>query len=113
MFLLAIFLSYTTFSSWSRYRLISRDVNREKATLQKLDQQQAEDLAILNQSQNSDVRQRSAFLNELIDEKPFSWTHIFSDLEKLMPPQLHVVAIQPKVENGGMLLEMAVVGQSA
>ncbi len=110
--LLAIILSYTTFSSWNRYRMFNRDIARENATLQKLDQQQADDLAILRQPQNNDVHQRSAFLNDLIERKSVSWTHIFSELEKLMPPQLHVVAIKPKVEDGDVLLEMDVVGQS-
>jgi len=110
--LLALVLVYSTFSSWNRYRSVSRDIGREKETLQKLDKQQSDDLAILAQPQNNDVRQRSMFLNDLIERKSVSWTHIFSDLEKLMPPQLHVVALQPKVDNGDILLEMAVVGQS-
>ncbi len=110
--LLAIILSYTTFASWNRYRMFNRDIARENATLQKLDQQQADDLAILRQPQNNDVHQRSAFLNDLIQRKSVSWTHIFSELEKLMPPQLHVVAIQPQTEEGDVLLKMDVVGQS-
>jgi type IV pilus assembly protein PilN len=110
--LLAIILSFMTLSAWNRYRSVSRDIGREKETLRKLDKQQADDLAILAQPQNNDVRQRSIFLNDLIERKSVSWTHIFSDLEKIMPPQLHVVAIQPKVEHGDVLLEMAVVGQS-
>ena len=110
--LLAIVLSYTTFASWNRYRMFNRDIARENATLQKLDQQQADDLAILRQPQNNDVHQRSTFLNDLIQRKSVSWTHIFSELEKLMPPQLHVVAIQPQIEDGDVLLKMDVVGQS-
>jgi Tfp pilus assembly protein PilN len=110
--LLALVLSYTTFSSLNRYRSMNRDIARENATLQKLVKQQADDVAILAQPHNNDVRQRSAFINDLIERKSVSWTHIFSDLEKLMPPQLHVAAIQPKTENGDILLQMAVVGQS-
>jgi len=110
--LLAIILSYTAFSSWNRYRLTDREIARENATLQKLNQQQMDDVAILRQPQNNDVRQRSAFLNDLIERKSISWTNIFSELEKLMPPQLHVAAIQPQIENGDILLKMDVVGQS-
>ncbi len=110
--LLAIVLCYTAFASWHRYQLLNRDIVRETATLQKLDKQQADDVAILAQPRNNDVHQRSAFLNELIERKSVSWTHIFSELEKLMPPQLHVAAIEPKIENGDILLQMAVVGQS-
>jgi len=110
--LLAIVLCYTTFSSWNRYRSIGREIARENATLQKLNQEQMDDLAILRQPQNNDVRQRSAFLNDLIERKAISWTHIFSALEKLMPPQLHVAAIQPQIDNGDILLKMDVVGIS-
>jgi Fimbrial assembly protein (PilN) len=110
--LLAIVLSYTTFASWSRYRAFNSNIARETATLRKLDQQQADDLAILRQPQNNDVHQRSAFLNDLIQRKSVSWTHIFSELERIMPPQLHVAAIQPQIEDGDVLLKMDVVGQS-
>lgn len=110
--LLAIVLCYTTYSSWHHYQLLNRDIARETATLQKLDKQQADDVAILAQPQNNDVHQRSAFFNELIERKSVSWTHIFSELEKLMPPQLHVAAMQPKIENGDILLQMEVAGQS-
>jgi Fimbrial assembly protein (PilN) len=110
--LLAIVLCYTTFASLNRYRSLNRDVARENATLQKINKQQADDVAILAQPQNNDVRQRSAFLNDLIERKSVSWTLIFTELEKLMPPQLHVAAMKPKIENGDILLEMEVVGQS-
>lgn len=110
--LLAIILSYTSFASWNRYRMFNRDIAQENATLQKLNQQQADDLSILRQPQNNDVHQRSVFLNDLIERKSVSWTHIFSELEQLMPPQLHVAAIEPKIDKGDILLEMAVVGQS-
>jgi Tfp pilus assembly protein PilN len=112
LMLLAIVLCYTTFASSNRYRSLNRDVARESATLQKIDKQQVDDVAILAQPQNNDVRQRSAFLNDLIERKSVSWTLIFTELEKLMPPQLHVAAMKPKIENGDILLEMEVVGQS-
>lgn len=112
LLLLAAGLSYTTFVSWNRYRFVNADINRERATLAQLDKQTTDDVAILNQPQNSDVRRRSAFLNELIERKAISWTHIFSDLEKIMPAELHVVTIQPKTEGGDILLQMTVVGRS-
>ncbi|HLH08497.1 MAG TPA: PilN domain-containing protein [Terriglobales bacterium] len=110
--LLAAVLCYATFSAWHRYHSINGDIAREKTTLQKLNQQQAEDLAILNEPKNSDVRQQAAFLNDLIERKAVSWTHIFNILEKMMPPQMHVVALRPKLDNGDILLELDVAGQS-
>jgi len=45
----------------------------------------------------------------LIQRKAFSWTRVFEDLEKVMPTNLHVVALKPELnEQNQLLLEMKV-----
>ena len=51
----------------------------------------------LNQPANRDTRDRSQFLNAIIDQKAFSWTEVFMDLERIVPAQLKVASIVPKV----------------
>ncbi|MFZ0284420.1 MAG: hypothetical protein WAL32_04265, partial [Terriglobales bacterium] len=52
------------------------------------DQQKAAAQALMNLPQNSVTRDRSQFLNDLFYRKSFSWTQVFEELERVMPPQL-------------------------
>lgn len=67
----------------------------------------------LRQQQNADVLNRSVFLNELLARKGVSWTRIFSDLEKVMPPNVRVMTVRPQINpNNELLLDMVVGSQS-
>jgi type IV pilus assembly protein PilN len=69
--------------------------------------------AFLNRPENRDTRDKSQVLNGLIARKAFSWTEVFSDLEKIMPPRLHVVSIRPELNDENQLeLRLAVAGES-
>jgi len=61
------------------------------------DKEKTDAQALLNLPQNSTTRDRSQFLNDLFQRKAFSWTKAFEDLERLMPPRLHVVSIHPEL----------------
>ncbi len=110
--LLAIVLSYAVMTRWQTYRYMSANINREKQILTDFDSKQQQGLAILNKSENQDVRQQSEFLNDLIRRKEVSWTKIFTDLEKIMPPHLRVLAIEPHLEKDQIILQMSLGGDS-
>jgi len=69
-------------------------------------------LAILNEPTNKDVRDRSEFINSLIQKKEISWTRVFVDLERLMPSHLRVLGIAPKLEDNKIIIEMVLDGDS-
>lgn len=52
----------------------------------------------LNLPQNRGTRERSQFLNTAILRKSFSWTEVLADLERIMPPRIHVTSIEPKLD---------------
>jgi hypothetical protein len=84
-----------------------------KAEITKRDQERAQAEAFLNQPQNRDIRDRSQFLNDLIQRKSFSWTQVFADLEKVMPARLHVVSIHPELTEAAQLqIKLTVAGES-
>jgi len=67
----------------------------------------------LNRPENRNTRDASQFLNQLIERKSFSWTRVLEDLEKVMPPRVHVVAINPELDEDNLLaLKMTVAGDS-
>ena len=50
--------------------------------------------------ENARLHDRAAFINSLIDARSFNWTLMFMDLEKVLPPGVRVVSIEPKQEKG-------------
>jgi type IV pilus assembly protein PilN len=105
-----IFFAASALNSWNKTRAEEAAVQSKVA---ERDQLRSQAQAYLNQPQNRDTRDKSQFLNELIARKAFSWTQIFSDLEKLMPVGLHVVSVTPAVNEDNQLeVTMTVNGRS-
>ena len=63
----------------------------------------------LSQSGNADVLERSQFINALLYRKGISWTKMFADLGKVMPPNVRLLSIRPTVDvNDHIELDMVV-----
>jgi|HubBroStandDraft_5_1064220.scaffolds.fasta_scaffold02175_4 type IV pilus assembly protein PilN len=77
------------------------------------DGQKAAAQAMMNLPQNSVTRDRSQFLNALFYRKSFSWTQVFEEMERVMPPRLHVVSIQPEfAPDNELAIKLVVAGDS-
>ena len=77
------------------------------------DRTRAEADRVLNLPENRTTRDQSRYLNELIERKAFSWTRVLENLEKVMPPRVHLVSISPQLdENNELALKMIVAGDS-
>lgn len=77
------------------------------------DRVRAEADRVLNLPANRTTRDESRYLNELIERKAFSWTRVLENLEKVMPPRVHLVSISPQLdENNELALKMTVAGDS-
>ena len=50
------------------------------------DRERSQAEALLNLTQNRSTRDKSQNFNDLFERKAFSWTKVFEDLEKVMPP---------------------------
>ncbi len=96
--------------SWS---VEERRIHDLQAQLAQGDREIGQAEAFLNRPENRDTRDKSLILNDLIARKAFSWTEVFSDLERIMPPHLHVVSIRPELTPDNQLaLRMMVAGES-
>ena len=62
----------------------------------------------LNSQNVLEVRDRSAYLNGLIEERSFPWTRIFMDFEGLLPEGVRIVNIGPRLVPGHVELHMVV-----
>lgn len=98
---------------WRSTQDISAVITADNAHISKLQSDVATAKQVLDRPANQNIRMQSAFLNTLIARKAFSWTQAFSTLEKLMPPRLHVVSMQPQLDDQNRLeLKMTLAGDS-
>ena len=78
-----------------------------------LGQQQSRIEGAMRGVKNSDVLERSVFLNTLIARKGVSWSKLFGDLEKVMPATVRLVQIRPQTDSENQIrLDMVVGSQS-
>jgi hypothetical protein len=100
-------------SIWSYY---STQVNRKRISeledrISQEDRLQADAKAFLNRGDIGELRLRAELLNLAIARKAFSWTEVFADLERVMPPHLHVTSIHPRIDDDNELeLQLVVSG---
>jgi len=50
-------------------------------------------------------------VNQVIDERAFSWTEFFNYIESTLPPNVMLTSVQPRVEKGQVTLTMIVLGR--
>ncbi len=110
--LFTLFLVATAFAGWWGARDVRQKLDLATTEMQALDRDKATAETLLAQPLNHAVLERSRFLNGLIARKAFSWTQLFMDLEKIMPPRVHVVSLQPQAAENQVALRLLVEGDS-
>jgi Tfp pilus assembly protein PilN len=103
-----------TISGWNSARLDRNKIAELQSKIAERDKERADAEALLNRPENRSMRDKSQYLNELIARKTFSWTKAFEDLERVMPPRIHLVSIRPELNDENQLaIKMVVAGDSA
>jgi type IV pilus assembly protein PilN len=111
--LLALALLYATISGWLAASKDRALIQQQQHEIAQRDAAKVRAETTLNLPENRSTRDRSQFLNDLFQRKAFSWTKVFEDLERVMPPRLHVVSIQPEMAGSNQLmLKLKVGGES-
>jgi type IV pilus assembly protein PilN len=106
-------LLFLTITGWLSARKDRDMIAQRQAQIAVRDKEKMDAAAMMNLPQNRSTRDRSEFLNELFQRKAFSWTLAFEDLERVMPPQLHVVSIHPEMSPDNQLeIKLTVSGAS-
>lgn len=111
--LLTLALLVLDVTGWMAARRDRTAISKTRDLVAERDRVRSEAEAFLNRPENRTTRDQSQFLNQLIERKSFSWTRVLENLEKVMPPRVHLVAITPKLdEDNQLLLTMTVAGDS-
>jgi type IV pilus assembly protein PilN len=107
-----VLLSWTV-RGWTNAGRDRHDIAQLQEQIAERDRERAQAQAFLDMAANRSTRDQSQFLNGLIQRKAFSWTRVFEDLERVMPPNLHVVSLRPELnDQNQMELEMKVAGDT-
>jgi Tfp pilus assembly protein PilN len=110
---LTLALLTLTVTGWFNARRDHAAMAEKRALIADRDQKRADAERVLNLPENRSTRDTSQFLNDLIERKEFSWTQVLENLEKVMPPRVHLVSISPDVdEDKQLLLKMSIAGSS-
>jgi len=88
-------------------------MDQKRSLIAERDRLRANAEEFLNRPENRTTRDESQYLNQLIERKAFSWTRVLENLEKVMPPRVHVVSISPQLnDENDLALKMTVAGDS-
>jgi type IV pilus assembly protein PilN len=113
MGLLTLVLLALDVTGWVNARRDRAAIAQKEAMIADRDQLRANAEIILALPENRSTRDQSQFLNELIERKAFSWTRVLENLEKVMPPRVHLMSINPQLDDDNQLgLKMTVAGDS-
>jgi type IV pilus assembly protein PilN len=100
-------------TGWMNARRDRAAIAEKRAMIADRDQLRANAERILALPENRSTRDQSQFLNALIERKAFSWTRVLENLEKVMPPRVHLMSINPQLDEDNQLgLKMTVAGDS-
>ncbi|HUC28531.1 MAG TPA: hypothetical protein VMR80_03060 [Candidatus Acidoferrum sp.] len=111
--LLTLVLLTMTVTGWINARRDHRAIAQKRAMIADRDRLRASAEEFLNRPENRSTRDESQVLNQLIERKAFSWTLVLENLEKVMPPRVHLVSINPELDEDNQLaLKMTVAGDS-
>ncbi len=88
---------YSLRSEASQFRAKRQQYEQEIAQLtakkQELDR-------YFSQPQSVGLQERAAFISSVVSARSINWTEMFMELERRMPPGVHVIRIEPKLEKG-------------
>jgi Tfp pilus assembly protein PilN len=69
--------------------------------------------AQINPTELQTVASAAREANNLIDQRSFSWTELFSQFEATLPDDVRITAVQPRLEKGVFIVGVAVEARRA
>jgi Tfp pilus assembly protein PilN len=106
------------FLGWHFYTLRKADedyrsrMGKIQQEMDHLQRQRQELEQFYARSENRNLQDRARFIGAVIEARSFNWTKMFMDLEHTLPAGVHVLKIEPKLENGSASVRFVVAGNS-
>jgi hypothetical protein len=100
---------YTLRKADEDYRARLGKIQKE---MDRLQEQRGELERFFAKEENRNLQERAKFIGNVIEARSFNWTKMFMDLEHTLPPGVHVLKIEPTLENGSAAVKFSVGGSS-
>jgi Tfp pilus assembly protein PilN len=103
---------------WHFYTLRKADeefrsrLGKVQIEMARLQEQRADLERFYARQENRNLQDRAKFIGSVIEARSFNWTKMFMDLERTLPPGVHVVKIEPKLDSGSAAVKFVVGGSS-
>lgn len=88
-------------------------VNQEHQEARRLTQEAAEIRRTINQEELTAIVNSAGEANALIDQRTFSWTEFFNQIEVTIPPDVMLTSVRPTVREGEIEVAMSMLGRRA
>ena len=99
---------------WRFYTLRQADADLRARTekvqseMLRADVQRKQLVRFFSQQETAELQNRAQFIAEVMEASSFNWTRLFMDLERTLPPGVHVLRIAPKLSKGGAELTFVI-----
>jgi Tfp pilus assembly protein PilN len=103
-----VLLSWHVYSARRAERALRAEIARLEKQTEQLRRQRRELEDYFNRAEIRKMRDRSGYLNGLIEQRSFPWTKIFAELEHILPDGVRVVSISPKMSEGRIEVKLVV-----
>lgn len=99
---------------WHYYQLRKADAEIRVSTqalqaeMDRANAQRQELERFFAQQEGAGLQERAKFTMSVIQARSFNWTEMFMDLERTMPPGVHIVRIEPKLDKDTVSVKFTV-----
>jgi Tfp pilus assembly protein PilN len=96
----------------SRYKTeLTAAIRRDQAEAEKLRREAADIRRGINQQELATVSAAAAEANDLIEQRTFSWTALFNQLEATLPEDVMLTAVRPVFSDGRTIISFELQGR--
>jgi type IV pilus assembly protein PilN len=96
---------YSARKAETEFRTKAEEIRRQTASLES----QRDTLKrYFDLPENAKVHDRAVFINGIIDARSFNWTQMFMDLERVVPPGVRIVSIEPRQVKGRVEVKLKI-----
>ena len=100
---LTVFLIVLAWMNYSGSTQSSKRIHELQERISTLEKKRAQAEEISNRPENHDVTAQKNFWNKQFVRRSFSWTQLFNDLQRIMPPRAFVSSVHPEITNDNRL----------
>lgn len=100
---LTVLLIVLAWMNYSGSTQSSARIRTLEARISTLEKKRAQAEEISNRPENHDVTAQKNYWNKQFLRRSFSWTQLFNDLQKIMPPRAFVSSVHPEITSDNRL----------